>query len=173
MPAAMACMACCASRPRTIGSTIACDGSYSTCTCGLLAPPVKAAVACAPKPAGRVSAARCRPASTCARAVSGAASVTARALSARRLASTRCETALRSWSDTTTGMRLGLSLPLPPLLPPNRLPKKAAMRIGATMLMITARRLLKCSVRSLSSRAMKACMVGFLGSRFSRAAGGR
>ena len=129
---------CWASSPRTMGSTMRCDGSTVSTTSGLSWPPNSARPACAPKPAGNSIAARDLPALTAAAPSAAVASATCSVPSARSAATIWRVSSLWSRSVTVTGMSAGLASSLP-----NRLPKKAAIRMGAAMLMMTERRLEK------------------------------
>src|SRR5258706_8768043 len=127
-------------------------------TCGLSILRNMARLASAPKFAGNTTAARILPFSTSSRAAVSAIGCTSSVASACMAATIFPVTALLSRSTTAIGMREGLALPAP-----NSEPKKAAIRIGASRVISSERRLEKYRIRSLRTRARRAFIEIFMG----------
>jgi hypothetical protein len=138
--------------PRTMASSMPCEGSKRSWSCGFPAPPKNARPAASPNPPGITTATVVLPRRTASRDSSTVPPATSSALSAERPCTIALEMTLWSWSTTRTGTR-ALSEPFEP---EKMNPKNEAMAMGAAKLMINARRSVKNSSRSLRTMARHA-----------------
>ena len=151
-----ACITCSVRMPRTMPTSTARDGSYSTSSCGLPATaalPKNERPARSPKFLGMITATLVVPFRTRSRASAAVVNVTFRFLSACAPATTACEIVLASSSTMATVTRGGSSFrPEPPVIDPMNVP----IAMGTANATMTARRSLKNNSRSLRTRARRA-----------------